>query len=125
MSPFRFLLALSALALTASAQPQRIDVELSNFRFAPATIAMTHGRPYVLHLANRARGSHDFVAKGFFAAASVAPGDRARITDGSVELDGGESVDIHLTAPAAGSYEVHCSHFMHSAFGMKGKIVVG
>ena len=124
MSVLRLIVPTAALALTASAQPERIDIQLSNFKFAPATIAMTHGQPYVLHLTNGSGGSHDFVAKGFFAAAQVAPGDRARIRGGSIELDGGESADIHLTAPAPGSYEVHCSHFMHSTFGMTGKIVV-
>lgn len=124
MSLLRLILPFAALALTASAQPERIDIQLSNFKFAPATIAMTHGQPYVLHLTNGSGGSHDFVAKDFFAAAAVAPADRAKIRGGSIELDGGESTEIHLTAPAPGSYEVHCSHFMHSTFGMTGKIVV-
>lgn len=118
----RFMLPIAALALTASAQPQRIDIQLSNFKFAPSTITLQHGQPYVLHLSSS--GGHSFAAKKFFAAAAVAPGDRARIAGGSIELDSGESVDIHLTAPAAGSYEMHCSHFMHSTFGMTGKILV-
>jgi len=122
MSLYRLVLPFAALALTGSAQPQRIDIRLSNFKFAPATITMTHGQAYVLHLSSS--GGHSLVAKAFFAAAAVAPGDRAKIADGSIELEGGESVDIHLTAPAAGSYAVHCGHFMHSTFGMTGKIVV-
>ncbi|MET0309567.1 MAG: cupredoxin domain-containing protein [Sphingomonas sp.] len=120
----RLVLPIAALALTAAVQPQRIDIQLSNFKFAPDTIKLVHGQPYVLHLENKAGGSHDFVAKTFFAAAAVAPGDKAKIANGSVELEGGDSADIHLTAPAAGSYEVHCSHFMHTTFGMTGKIVV-
>jgi uncharacterized cupredoxin-like copper-binding protein len=119
------LLPLAMLLLGAAAPAQqRIEIDLSNFKFAPATITLAHGQPYVLHLQNKAGGSHDFVAKSFFAAAAVAPGDRAKIANGSVELEGGESADIHLTAPVAGSYEVHCSHFMHATFGMTGKIVV-
>jgi uncharacterized cupredoxin-like copper-binding protein len=122
MSLLRLVLPIAALALTASAQPQRIDIQLSNFKFAPSTITLIHGQPYVLHLSSN--GGHSLVAKKFFAAAAVAPGDRARIAGGGIELESGESVDIHLTAPAAGSYEVHCGHFMHPTFGMTGKIIV-
>ena len=122
MSLFRLAFPVAAFALTASAQPQRIDVELSNFKFAPTTITMTHGQPYVLHLSSS--GGHSFAAKAFFAAATMPAADRAKIQGGSVELEGGESIDIHLTAPAAGSYETHCTHFMHSTFGMTGRIVV-
>lgn len=118
--------------LTAAAVPQtpewdhaaRVEIALSNFKFTPATITLKHGQPYLLHLVNRAEGGHDFVAKKFFAAATVAPSDKASVAKGEVELDGGDAADIRLIAPAPGSYEVHCSHFMHSTFGMKGTIVV-
>jgi uncharacterized cupredoxin-like copper-binding protein len=103
----------------------RIEVALANFKFVPSTITLHHGQRYVLHLANQASGGHDFVAPEFFAAASVAPEDRDKVTKGEIELGGGDSVDIRLTAPAApGSYKLRCSHFMHAAFGMKGTIVV-
>jgi len=78
----------------------------------------------VLHFVNTAKGGHDFSAKAFFAAAEVAPEDRALVAKGSVELSGGQSADVHLTAPAAGSYEAHCSHFMHASLGMTGMILV-
>ena len=118
--------ALLALAGAASAQtgPEQVEIGLSNFKFSPSTITLQHGQPYVLHFANTAKGGHDFSAKAFFDAAAVAPEDRAAVAKGEIELQGGQSVDIHLTAPAAGTYEAHCSHFMHSTFGMIGKIVV-
>jgi len=31
---------------------------------------------------------------------------------------------VRLVVNRIGTYDVHCSHFMHSIFGMKGKIVV-
>jgi uncharacterized cupredoxin-like copper-binding protein len=118
--------ALLALAGPAAAQtgPERVEIGLSNFKFTPSTIMLQHGHPYVLHFANTAKGGHDFSAKAFFDAAAVAPEDRAAVAKGEIELQGGQSADIHLTAPAAGTYEAHCSHFMHSTFGMTGKIVV-
>jgi uncharacterized cupredoxin-like copper-binding protein len=123
---------LFALAVTGHAQGQapdwtrakRIDAQLTNFRFTPDHIILTHGQPYVLHIVNASSGGHDFNAKAFFKAAAVAPEDAARANHGEVELHGGDAADIRLIAPAAGSYELHCGHFMHQSFGMKGVIEV-
>jgi len=122
---FSALLAIFANG-AAFAQPasQTLTVEMSNFKFTPATLALARGRPYVLHFVNSASGGHDFVAKDFFAAATIAPEDRAKVKNGEVELSGGESADIHLVANTAGTYKSHCSHFMHSSFGMTGTVVV-
>jgi uncharacterized cupredoxin-like copper-binding protein len=111
-------------ATAAQGPAQAVTVELSNFKFTPGTLTLTHGRPYVLHFVNSASGGHDFVAKEFFAASIIAPEDRAKVTNGEVELSGGESTDIHLVANSPGTYKSHCSHFMHSSFGMTGKVVV-
>lgn len=116
--------ALALFALTASATPAetRIDIEMSNFKFAPEPIQMKAGQPYLLHLTSD--GGHSFAAPAFFAAATIAPADAAKIVKGKIELEAGDSVDIHLTAPAAGHYETHCTHFLHASRGMKGEIVV-
>ncbi len=117
--------ALLAFALTAaapSAAVERVDVALSNFKFTPSTIHLHHGQQYVLHLSST--GSHSFAAKTFFAAATIAQGDRATITDGKIELNSSRAVDIHFTAPAAGTYPIKCTHTLHASFGMTGKIIV-
>jgi plastocyanin len=119
-----FLAGFAGGAATAQGSAQAITVDMSNFKFTPATVTLTHGRPYVLHFVNSASGGHDFVAKEFFGAATIAPEDRAKVKNGEVELDGGESADIHLVANTPGSYKSHCSHFMHSSFGMTGTVVV-
>lgn len=106
----------------ASARP--INVQLSSFAFDPATITLQSGQPYDLHFTNDSSGGHDFAAKAFFAAAQVMEADRAKIAAGKVEIEGGQSVDVHLVAPPPGTYKVRCTHFMHSAFGMSGEIVV-
>ena len=103
---------------------QTVTVQLSNFKFAPSAVALRQGTPYRLHLVNVASGAHDFSAKQFFAASEIAPEDRAKVTDGSVDLDGGASADIRLVPMQPGSYRLHCSHFMHTMFGMKGTITV-
>jgi uncharacterized cupredoxin-like copper-binding protein len=103
---------------------QTIAVELSSFKYTPETLTLRRGMPYRIHLTNSASGGHDFVAKAFFAESSIAAEDQAKIRKGGVELGGGESVDVRLVPNQAGSYKVHCSHFMHSGFGMKGSIIV-
>ncbi len=109
----------------ATAQtPQALTVEMSNFKFNPSALTLKHGQSYVLHFVNAASGGHDFVAKEFFASSTIAPEDRAKVKNGEVELSGGESADVHLVANTPGTYKSHCSHFMHSSFGMTGEIVV-
>jgi uncharacterized cupredoxin-like copper-binding protein len=115
-------LALLALPAVAAAQPSETTVEitLSNFDFTPSAIHLHAGQPVVLHLVNSAHGGHNFAAPEFFAAASGVSGP---VTDGKVELHGNQSVDIHVT-PARGHYHLHCTHTMHTAFGMTGEIDV-
>jgi uncharacterized cupredoxin-like copper-binding protein len=108
--------------MAASAQGDRVPIELSSFKFTPKTITLHHGQHYVLHFSNTSGGGHDFVARSFFAAARL--DTPQSVKDGKVALDGGESADIGLTAPQPGRYEAHCSHFMHATFGMTGTIVV-
>ena len=121
-----FALPLAQLAVSsAPAQaPAAVNVQLSNFKFAPTTIVLTHGQPYVLRLANVASGGHDFSAPAFFAASSIAEPDSAAIKDGTIEVPAGQVREIHLTAPAAGSYPLKCTHAFHKMFGMSGSIIV-
>ncbi len=116
--------ALAASRALPATPTETIAVALTNFDFTPATIQMVHGRDYALTLSNRASGGHNFAAPTFFAAATVAPADRARIVDGTIEVPAGQSVTIHFVAPAAGRYKVRCTHTFHTMFGMKGAIVV-
>lgn len=103
---------------------RRITITLSNFKFDPASITLHHGQTYLLTLVNKAGGGHNFVAPRFFQSAKLEPRDRAAVSDGTVNLPGERTVQLHLTAPAAGTYEFHCSHFMHSGLGMKGSFLV-
>jgi len=122
------LAAALALAAPASAQPdwshaQRIDVALSSFKFAPATLHLRAGQPVILHLQNSGSGGHDFSAPAFFKAARVRPQDAGKLAGGSVDVDGHGSADIALV-PTAGTYPLRCTHAFHAMFGMKGSIVV-
>jgi uncharacterized cupredoxin-like copper-binding protein len=122
------LFALPLLAIASSPAPAQapatVQVQMANFKFTPNAIVLDHGRPYVLRLVNVASGGHDFTAKEFFAVAQVTPSDRRWVQEGEVEVPAGQVREIHLTAPAAGSYKLKCSHSFHKMFGMSGTIVV-
>jgi len=125
---YALLLAIPLMTLGAppatSQAPAVVNVQLSNFKFTPRTIVLDHGRTYVLRLYNASGGGHDFTARQFFAAASIAPSDRRWITEGEVEVPPGQLRTIRLTAPAAGRYKVKCTHTFHKTLGMSGTIIV-
>jgi uncharacterized cupredoxin-like copper-binding protein len=112
-----------APASTSFANAEKVAVTLSNFDFTPSTIHLKAGRPYALVLTNTADGGHDFAAPEFFAAAKIEAGDAASVAKGEVELEGRQSATVHLV-PAAGEYDLVCTHAGHALLGMKGKIVV-
>jgi uncharacterized cupredoxin-like copper-binding protein len=104
-------------------QASQVTVTLSSFQFDPATVHLHAGQPVVLHLVNGGSGGHNFSAPEFFAASQIRAQDQNLIRKGAVELSGHESKDIGVV-PRAGTYKLHCTHTLHSAFGMKGEIVV-
>lgn len=113
----------TAHAQAPASDPQPIEIVLSNFKFAPKELHLRQGQSYRLHFVNDGSGGHNFSAPDFFAGAQIDPADAAAISKGGVELAKGETRDVRLK-PAAGTYKVKCTHFMHPAFGMKGKIIV-
>ena len=115
---------LAAISLTpAAAAPAVTSVNLANFSFTPMTIQLQAGVPTVLRLRNPSSGGHSFTAPQFFAASRIQPQSAALVLKGKVEIPGGGTVDIALI-PAAGQYQLKCSHPFHASFGMKGTIVV-
>ena len=86
-----------------------------------ASDPLAAGKPVTLTFSNRSRDSHDFSAKSFFARARIVSGDPS---GGEIDLRGGQSRSVTLI-PVAGTYKVHCGHFMHKQFGMTGTIIVG
>ena len=132
------LAAIALLAACASSRPiqpqlapasvsfggaQQQRVELANFDFTPRESHLRAGRPYELVMANIGSGGHDFASPKFFAAAQVRADDAVMVAEGEVEVPGGATRTVHLV-PAAGEYELVCTHVGHALLGMKGKIVV-
>ena len=123
---FSRLAAIAALSIlgtspvAAQPAPQSLIITVWSYGFAPHPIHLAAGRPVTLTFVNRSGSSHDFTAGAFFANSSISAG---AAPGGEIELSGHETRTITLT-PRAGTYPAHCSHFMHSIFGMKDTIVV-
>ena len=118
------LAALSALSVTSAAQgpaPATQTINLSNFAIAPVPIRLAAGHPVTLTFVNQSGGSHDFTAKDFFAKSQITAG---AAPGGKIDLKAHETKTITLV-PAAGTYEAHCSHFLHASMGMHDQIIVG
>ena len=108
------------LAAPAAAQPAQVVIRVWSFGFAPNPIRLAAGRPVTMTFVNQSGSSHDFSAPGFF--------QHARITAGAapedeIELQGHETKRITLV-PTRGTYQAHCSHFLHKQLGMSDAIIV-
>src|SRR5687768_4276347 len=121
-------LLLASIPVAVAAAPDwsraaRVEVKLANFSYSPKTIRLRAGQPVLLRLVNASSSGHDFTARQFFAASTVRPQDQGAVAGGSVELRGRQSRDIMLV-PRAGRYPLKCTHTLHKAFGMSGRIIV-
>lgn len=102
------------------AQPAQLTIQVWSFGFAPHPIHLAAGRPVTLTFVNRSGSSHDFTAPGFFQHAANVTGG---IQGDEVELKPHETKTVTLV-PSAGTYQAHCSHFLHKQMGMSDEIVV-
>jgi uncharacterized cupredoxin-like copper-binding protein len=120
-----FIMALSVPAGGALAQPgSAVSIILTSYSFTPDKLELKAGSAYQLHLVNSDTKDHSFSAPAFFAASAVAADDQAKIKNGTVEVAGGQTIDITVTPGAAQSYAFTCTHMMHSMLGMHGTIAV-
>lgn len=120
----RTLALLAVLTTAASAHIQLITVTMSNYAFAPEKIELLADSDYELQFVNTSNKGHDFAAPELFAAGTVAPEDQAKVEDGKVEVEGGQTVELRFTPKKKGSYPVRCTHFLHASFGMTGTVTV-
>ena len=101
-----------------------VEVTLADFSFTPKALELRANKPYRLRLMNSAGHGHSFDAPELFAAATIANDDKAKIVKGEIEVEGGQTVDVTFVPNVSGAYKFHCSHFLHSTFGMSGDITV-
>ena len=116
--------AASALALLlaspATTQPAAYVIQVWSFGFAPHPIYLRAGQPVTLTFVNRSGSSHDFTAPGFFQHAKITAG---AAPEDEIELGPHETRVITLV-PMRGTYQAHCSHFLHKQMGMSDQIIV-
>lgn len=113
----------ASTAQPASAAAPIVAINLSNFSFSPNTLHFKADVPIVLRLHNSASGAHNFSAPQFFAAARLDAASMPQVQRGTVEVPKHGTVVVTLV-PTAGRYALKCTHTLHSAFGMKGTIIV-
>ena len=127
----KFIPIATALFITASAgsaqapdynRAAAVEIVLKSFSFTPDTLHLRAGVPVRLTIRDE-KGGHNFAAPKFFKNARIAPEDASKVRSGKIELEAGDAVTIRLV-PAAGTYKLTCTHFLHTSFGMKGTIVV-
>lgn len=114
-----FLLALG-FGSAAAAQPASQTIMVASYSFGPKPIHLAAGRPVTLVFVNNSGSGHDFTSPRFFSTASVSAGSAP---NGEIELAPHQTRSITLT-PRAGTYNAHCSHFMHKQLGMSDQIIV-
>ena len=121
---FAGLVLATILFGTPAAADEVIQVNMSNYAFAPSTLQLRANTTYRLRLTNTSHSGHDLDAPQLFAASNIAPADQTKVADGEIEVDGGQTVEVTFTPTRAGTYNFRCTHFLHSAFGMHGEAVV-
>ncbi|WP_221793369.1 cupredoxin domain-containing protein [Aquisediminimonas sediminicola] len=108
----------------ATSKAETLIVVLKDFSFTPSMFELRTGQPYVLHLINRGSGGHNFSAKAFFEAVSINPVSQNIVRNGKIEVAKGAEIELAFIAMTPGTYKLKCSHFLHSGFGMKGRISI-
>lgn len=119
--------AAARVAAADWSRAERIDVVMGEFWFLPDRLNLVPGRPYLLHVENHGKVSHNIDVPDFFQTAGLRPGplaDQVRASGGVIEVPAKESRDIYLVPLRAGRFPFTCSHILHDQFGMTGKIVV-
>jgi plastocyanin len=112
-------------AVSADAsKAQAVEVVMTDYMFTPDKLRFRANTPTHLRLVNNAGHGHSFDAPELFAAMRVADDDQSKITDGKIEVEGGQTVDVKLVPQTPGTYKFHCSHFLHATFGMSGEAVI-
>ena len=102
--------------------PKVVTVEAKEYAFVPPDLHLQHGMRYRLHLQNVGKETHELTAPDFFKAAKIETPDVLSGEGREILVQPGESKDLVVRAPAAGTYAMTCAD--HDWAGMVGKIIV-
>jgi uncharacterized cupredoxin-like copper-binding protein len=90
-----------------------VAVRASDFKFEPNNIKAYKGDVLVFQIENSSGSAHNFTIK-----------DPQGHVIQSISLPSKETVPVRVNLSEPGTYEFYCDKPFHSAFGMKGQIVV-
>lgn len=116
----------------ASESMRTVSLTASEFRFAPAAIAVRRGERVALRITNRGTMNHEFLSTIFKAADDVEvklEGAKVEADEvEEVEFEKGHTVVIELTPTRVGTFQFWCGEKykgkLHRDLGMKGTITV-
>ncbi|MEI9928355.1 MAG: hypothetical protein WDN44_12490 [Sphingomonas sp.] len=119
------ILLLLAAAPHEGARAQTVEVDIANFKFTPSIVALTQWARPMCSTSSTEPAAGIISPPRLF---SRLPRWRPQTAPGSSTArsrwPAAQTVDVHFTAPAPGSYDIRCTHFLHAGFGMTGKFVV-
>jgi plastocyanin len=105
------------------AAPETITIRLSSFKYKPDHLQLRAGVPVRLRFVNDSDGGHDFSAPDLFSTSAYGPGSSPP-ERGRVDVPGHGTAEISIVPRRPGTYDFHCTHFLHSLFGMTGTVVI-
>jgi len=108
---------------------QHLTIELSEFAFTPADMALEAGQPYVITVMNVGAVKHEFTAGDFFGSvafrkAEDASGEFKAPAPHEIEVFAGQEIEMYVIPTTAGSYQLVCEIEGHLEAGMSGTIEV-
>jgi uncharacterized cupredoxin-like copper-binding protein len=106
----------------AAAEPARVLLVMTEYRFTPDKLLLPRGVLCRLVLANRGKELHEFTAPEFLAAIVLDTPQVLAAGGKEVVVRPGERKELRFTAPRAGRFPMSCAD--HDWAGMVGEIVV-
>jgi len=108
---------------------QTVQIELSEFSYAPETLKFRKGRPYALALSNTGSIAHRFMARGFFRAIAVRgivyeDAEAGYPTIEAVSLEPQETKTLYFVPVIRGNYYLSCDRPLHATLGMVGRLAI-
>jgi uncharacterized cupredoxin-like copper-binding protein len=104
------------------ADAERVELQMTEYKFVPDQLNFHRGLPYQLHLINVGKEGHDFTAPDFFASVDLKDADGLNETKTSIYLEPGRIAEIYFIATKVALFAPRCAD--HDWAGMKATIVV-
>jgi uncharacterized cupredoxin-like copper-binding protein len=114
--------ALTYVTRAAAAEPQTIELVMTEYRFTPDRLRLERGVPYRLRLENRGKELHEFTAAEFLASITLANPEVLAAGGREVVVRPGEERELRFIPRHSGTYPMICAD--HDWAGMTGEIIV-